>query len=179
MCITEVCGRNITRMLLKKCPFPHQVKHTWLDDILKERESLLISREYPISSISLPKKTHDTWQHLPTAYIILKLCDKMIISISLQTNSIANYNWHGWHLASTLVPLRFLGSSRKHSFSVSGWLGLRINYFCPWFSKLPCNHMCTFFRSTTIYVIPGDLPTYWRLRKIHAKSKLGKEMRNF
>lgn len=58
---------------VKKCPFPHQVKHTWLDDVLKEGESLLISREYPISIISLSKKTHDTWQHLPTAYIILKL----------------------------------------------------------------------------------------------------------
>ena len=50
----------------------------------------------------------------------------------------------------SLSSLRFLSGSRKHSFSVSGWLGLRVNYFGPCFSEPPCNQLCTFFRGTLI-----------------------------
>lgn len=40
----------------KKYPSCHHVKPTWLDDILEEGKSLLVSREYPTSSATLSKK---------------------------------------------------------------------------------------------------------------------------
>lgn len=44
------------RLSFKKCPSHHQMKPSWLDDILEDGKSLLISREYPNSSTTLSKE---------------------------------------------------------------------------------------------------------------------------